>query len=154
MNIHIYDWGNIADWLSGVGTILAAIIALILGTRDNRIKLDIQIINDKFRSFGNEGHGIDYEVCITNLRVRTVHIRSMGVYKRKRLIKKKMLSRTTHSRDVLIASLAYGEMVTKEFTFDSKSFMRLTGTKTNDIKKLYIGIEDISGKIHYIKFTP
>ena len=45
-------------------------------------------------------------------------------------------------------------MVNKEITFDSKSFMRLTGTKTNDIKKLYIGIEDISGKIHYKKFTP
>ncbi|MGY3186463.1 hypothetical protein [Lysinibacillus sp. TE18511] len=147
------DWGSIADWVSGTGTIFAALIALYFGTRDNRIKLDIQIINDKFRAFGNEGHGNTYDVCVTNIRVRTVHIRSLGFYKRK-LIKKKMLSKTTHSKDVLIASLAYGEMVNKEITFDSDSFMRLTGTKTNDIKKLYIGIEDISGKIYYKKFTP
>ncbi|WP_312507571.1 hypothetical protein [Lysinibacillus sp.] len=147
------EWGNIADWVSGLGSIFAAIIALYFGTRDNRIKLDIQIMNDKFRSFENAGHGNTYDVCITNLRVRTVHIRSIGLYKRT-FLKKKSLSKATNSDQVLLASLTHGDMTTKKFDFNKANLKSLTGLGPNELKNLYIGIEDISGKIHYKKFTP
>lgn len=147
------EWGSIADWVSGVGSIFAAIIALAFGTRDNRIKIDIQIINDRFRSYENHGHPITYDVCITNLRIRTVHIRSIGIYKRG-IFKKKRLSKATNSEQVLIASLAYGEMTTEDFTYDKNTLSGLTGLEPNELTRLYIGIEDISGKIHYKKFTP
>lgn len=153
MNIHVYDWGNIAGWLSGIGSFLAAVVALVLATKDNRTKIDIKIFNDKFRSFDKNGHGDNYDICVTNLRPRTIHIRSIGVYSRKKL-KRKRLSKATDSENVFITSLAYGEMMTKEIGFNKKGFLKFTGTEPNDIKKLYIGIEDISGKIYYKKFTP
>ena len=155
MIIHVYDWGDIAAWFSGIGSFLAAIVALVLATRDNRIKIDIKIFMNRTKTFDfekNNDHTY-YDVCITNLRARTVNIRSIGFYKRK-ILKKKRISKATSSDAATLASVAYGEMMTKEISFSKDTLMRFTELESHEMKKLYIGIEDISGKIHYKKFTP
>ncbi|MEK5432623.1 hypothetical protein MKY88_17280 [Lysinibacillus sp. FSL R7-0073] len=148
-----YDFGNLADWISAIGTIGALFYAIYLATKDSRIKLSITVINDKFRYESNGVKPNTYDICVVNVRPRTVHIRALGFYVGNKF-KKNRITRMTDSENILLGSIGFGEMKTETITFNIQRQCEALGTRRNKRSKFYVGFEDITGKIYYKKFTP
>lgn len=68
-----YDLGNIWDMLSGVGTVGAVMVSLVLASRDSKPKMNAQLsIGKKMRRF--------YQIILTKENLSTFTIISVGYY--------------------------------------------------------------------------
>lgn len=141
-----YELGNLADWISSIGTIGALFFAIILATKDSRSKLEITVINDKQRWALNGGNQNTYEFCVVNTRPKAVHLRSMSVYVKERFKKKKRISRMTDGQEPLLGSLKFGEMKFENATFNFQLLCKHQDISINKYTKFYVIFEDITGK--------
>ncbi|MBQ0138224.1 MAG: hypothetical protein KBT36_02910 [Kurthia sp.] len=153
MEIKIIDYGSVTEWLSAIGTLAAVFFSLYLLFRDTRTKIDIVVINDKLRWYSNHDKPNTYDVCITNLRPRTVYLKAIGIY-HGTVFKKKAIARMTSGEEVHLGALTFGEMKNNNLEINVSALEEKLGTKIPKCHKLYIGVEDLQGKTHYKKFTP
>jgi len=137
-----YDLGNLADWISAIGTIGALFFAIFLATKDTRTKIEITIINDRRRMLLNEKNPDTYEICVVNTRSRVIHLRSMSMYVKERNKEKKRIARITDGQEPILGSIQFGEIKTHkiESNYSISYEQNVKGTK------FYVVFEDITGK--------
>lgn len=141
----IYDIGSVVNWVSAFGTIGAVFLSVYLVFKESRTKFQIIVERKRQKDFG-ENYG--YEIAISNMRARIVHIKSFGVYYREGL-KKRQVSKMSDANSIILGSLAFGEMKTENFNLSKQQLLNLTGLSENKKRKYYIGAEDLGGKIHF-----
>lgn len=145
MIIYTFELGNLSSWLSAIGSVGALMFAIYIANKGNKVKLDIMIINDKARNHLNGDDIHKRELCITNIGVRTAHIKSIASCER-RYLKYRVVSEATNSEQPIFKSLSQGEMFVYNFS--------LWGLKLDEDKHYYMCVKELSGKKHYVKLTP
>lgn len=77
MGVENIAWGSVADWVSAVGTILAAAVALWLARRESRVKVSaycgIRVMID------GEQHTRLVSITVTNTGFRSFKISNLGL---------------------------------------------------------------------------
>ncbi|GEM_PF-2227259 len=147
-----YDLGNLADWISAIGTIGALLYAIFLATKDTRSKLEITVINDKQRWAINGGNPNTYEFCIVNIRPRAVHLRSMSIFVKERFKKKKRINKMTDGQDPLLGSLQFGDIKTEPISVNFQLLCENIGINVSEKTNFYVVFEDITGKKYKKRF--
>ena len=147
-----YELGNLADWISAIGTIGALFLAISLATKDSRSKLEITVINDKQRWAMNGKSENTYEFCVVNTRPKAVHLRSMSVYVKEIFKKKKRISRMTDGQVALLGSIQFGEMKIENATINFQLLCEHQKIPIKKSTKFYVIFEDITGKKYKKRF--
>ena len=143
------QWGNIADWVSGLGSIAAVGSAIWIASKDSRPKLVVDVIKDDFRH-QNHSNLKKYDICLYNVRTKVVHVRYIGFYYKDNF-KTVLLGRERSGESPLIDSIKSGEV--KVFTREVNVSVFHKKTK-GKMKKIHVIVEDIEGKKYRTKFTP
>ncbi|MFJ3386311.1 hypothetical protein [Lysinibacillus sp. NPDC086135] len=144
------EWGNIADWVSGLGSVAAVGSAIWIASKESRPKLLVDVIKDDFR---HQNHGEQlkrYDICLYNVRTKVVHVRYIGFYYKDNF-KTVLLGRERSGKSPLIDSIKSGEVKVFTREVNVSEFHKKTNGKR---KKIHVIVEDIEGKKYRTKFTP
>lgn len=145
MSITVYDLGSLSSWLAAIGSVGALFYAIYLSKKSERIKLELNIVSDLARNVmdGDDPH--KKELCITNLGVRTAHIRSIEMCEKK-MWKYRTISKALSGKGPTHGSIVQGEMFKYDFSLNTKS--------VDENKRYYLCVSELSGKNFYVKLTP
>ena len=159
-----FDWydpeymGTIADWVSGIGTLIAVIVTLYFSTRDNRKRLKVSVTwSYLLYANGDASGGGTIAIDAVNLGKIPVHIKSVGLMKRKI---PKYFSGIFPKSLLKLQLMNFYDFSDKPPTVvggqESKSFTTTTTSnqlKDNDYisKKMRAYIQDSTGKFYYSK---
>lgn len=163
-----FDWydpeymGTIADWVSGLGTLIAIIVTLYFSTRDNRKRLKIAS-SWSYTIFQNGNMSSDGLITVdaVNIGKIPIHIHSVGLIKRKRpkwvtgfleqifpkSFKRMQFIQFSDLSDKLPAVIAAQESKTFRNTSTSQQLRKNKHTS----KKMRAYVQDSTGKLYYSK---
>jgi len=144
------DWGNIADWVSGLGSVAAVGSAIWIASKESRPKLLVDVVKDDFR---HQNHGKpckNYDIGLYNVRSKVVHVRYIGFYYKDNF-KTILLGRERSGESPLIDSIKSGDVKVITREINVSEFLKKTNGK---MKKIHVIVEDIEGKKYRTKFTP
>ena len=163
-----FDWydpeymGTIADWVSGIGTLIAVMVTLYFSTRDNRKRLRITS-SWSYAIFQNGNMSSDGLITVdaVNIGKIPIHIHSVGLIKRKRTILfsgifEKIFSKSFRRMQFLQFFEVSDNLPTVIAAQEAKTF-RNTATSQqlrndkNVSKKMRAYVQDSTGKLYYSK---
>lgn len=166
LNFNWYDpeyMGTIADWVSGIGTLIAVIVTLYFSTRDNRKRLSV---SGSWSYVVYNGGNLSSDGLITveavNLGKIPVHISNVGLIKRKRpkrltrILEKCCPKSFVKMQFIEFSELSSDTTPTVIDAQESKTFRgNMTSTELRNHKhtsrKMRLYVEDSTGRFYYSK---
>lgn len=144
MSILVYEIGSLSSWLSALGSIGALFLAIYLASSSNKAKYEVVVIDDKMRHELSSEPPNTLEVCITNIGIKTIHIKTIAVCGKHS--RKKVAFNTALPREGgILKTITQGEIYKHQFIAD---------TSNPSYKKYYICVTELSGKKYYKRLTP